>query len=567
MEKLKSDLLKMNLNKNMRLSRITLRLTFLFVLLIWGSINLNGQDERVNSNPYEVIYNHLNYLQADSYDPEQASLSFVDTLDNRTKLAKKLKQILDGKGLYIDMNRVPQDANYKDSTRLESIYILDKSEPNIYLEKLDSSWYYSRTTVELIPEMHKKIYPFGTDFVTRFNAPVWQFKLLGIKLWKWFGLIIVLGIAQLMFYIISSISRLIIKLIVKNRIELTDEVLKYLKRMAKVIAYLASIRCILFFLPMFQLNPILNAGIFKLLNVLSIFFIIIFLKYVIKLLFVYFESVTERTDNTLDDQLLPVLYKLSLIIIWSLGIIYVLDYLNVNITALLAGISIGGLALALAAQDTVKNFFGSIMIFLDRPFQIGDLIEFKDMTGTVEEVGVRSTRIRTANNSLTYVPNALLADSIINNLGLRVFRRFNTNLTITYDTSADHIESFVDHLKKIVEAHPMTVKENYEIHLNAFGDSSINILFNVYFNTRIWREELRYRHEIMIAIIRLADKMGIRFAFPTRTLHIEEMPKAGTSNTPDAKPLRELEGNSDQWLNDIKDYFNNRKSELDTLND
>ena len=191
---------------------------------------------------------------------------------------------------------------------------------------------------------------------------------------------------------------------------------------------------------------------------------------------------------------------------------------------LLAGLSIGGLAFALAAQDTVKNFFGSLMIFVDKPFQVGDWITSGDVDGTVEEVGARSTRIRTFANSVIYVPNGNLANATIDNHGLRVMRRFYTTITITYDTPPDLIETFVNGLKSIIINHPNTSKEKYEIHLNDFGASSLNIMFYIFFTVPTWSEELAARHDVISKIIRLAHELGIQFAFPTQTLHIENMP-------------------------------------------
>jgi len=537
------------------------------IMMVLMACTLHAQEDSlsVNSNPYEVVYNHLYHLQPDSYNPVLSARSFPSQASDTRQKAIKLKQILDGKGMYLDLNRIPKNENYKDSLRNESVYVIDKNEPRIYLEKINGLWYYSRTTVENINTMHRKIYPFGTEFITKFNAPAWQVKVFGIKLWKWLGIIVILGLSQLVFFIVKKLSELFISKFVKRRIELTQDVKKALHRLSRIIGFLLSIRFILFFMPMFQINPHLNANIIKLLNVLSIFFIILGLKFILKVLFVYFELVTEKTENTLDDQLLPVLYKLSMIILWALGIIYILDYLGVNVTALLAGISIGGLALALAAQDTVKNFFGSIMIFLDKPFQIGDLVEFGTAIGTVEEVGVRSTRIRTLTNSITYVPNAHMADSVINNLGLRIFRRYNTQIAVTYDTSADLIEAFVQGIRKIIEMHPHTHKDNYEVHLNSFADSSLNILVNVFFLTNIWREELRFRHELMVSIIKLAETMGVRFAFPTQTLHIEELPQLGSNNTPQPKDMESNTSETDALFGKLESYFSKRNEELDEI--
>lgn len=546
----------MNLTARPSINKI---LALLIVVLFQVSgLNAQGDSTGVNSNPYSVVYNHLYYLQNDNYQPEQAALSLPKGTENAEKLALKLKQILDGKGLYLDLNRIPSDADYRDSVRNEAIYVLDKKEPQIYVEKLAGQWSYSRTTVQAIPSMHQKLYPFGTQFITYFSAPGWQIKILGIKLWKWLGLLIILAVASTFYFIVRFLSQLIITRFLKRRMELTVEVKKTLFRLSRIIGFILSIRFVLFFLPMFQIAPSINAKLISFLNVLSLFFLIIVFKFVIKLLFVYFEKLTTRTENTMDDQLLPVLYKLSLIILWAIGIIYIFDYLGVNITALIAGLSIGGLALALAAQDTVKNFFGSVMIFLDKPFQIGDLVEFDNIIGTIEEVGVRSTRIRTLANSLIYIPNAKLADSVINNLGIRVFRAFKTELGVTYDTAPESIENFVEGIREIIQQHPMTLKDKFEVHLNSFGASSLNVMFLCFFDTRIWSEELKARHEVMVAILKLADAIGVRFAFPTQTIHIEEVARAGTSNTPASQIGSEARSNREQSISGILEYFNSK---------
>ena len=191
---------------------------------------------------------------------------------------------------------------------------------------------------------------------------------------------------------------------------------------------------------------------------------------------------------------------------------------------LFAFLLIGGLAFALAAQDTIKNFFGSLMIFIDKPFQIGDWITSSNIDGTVEEVGFRSTRIRTFRNSVISVPNGALADLTIDNNGLRQYRRFRTIIKITYDTPADVVEMYVEGLKKLLHAHPATNKENYEIHFNDLGDSSLDILFYVFFEAPTWSDELRCRQEMLLQIMKLTEHLGIEFAFPTQTMHVQSFP-------------------------------------------
>src|SRR5690606_20862549 len=136
----------------------------------------------------------------------------------------------------------------------------------------------------------------------------------------------------------------------------------------------------------------------------------------------------------------------------------------------------------------------------------------------------RSTRIRTFRNSVTYVPNGKLADLVIDNHGLRQYRRFYTQIAIPYKTPPDLVELFIEGLRKIVENHPHTRKDYYHVYVNDMAAYSINIMFYIFFSVPTWAEELKGRHEIILAIIRLAEKLGISFALPSQTLHMESFP-------------------------------------------
>ena len=194
------------------------------------------------------------------------------------------------------------------------------------------------------------------------------------------------------------------------------------------------------------------------------------------------------------------------------------------------------------------------MIFLDRPFQIGDWIHFDEVDGVVEEVGIRSTRIRTFANSLVYVPNAHLANVTVDNMGLRQFRRYKTEIGITYDTPPEIIDLFVEGIKEIILMHPTTRKDYFEVSLNSFGSNSLNILMYMFFEATNWSDELKGRHEVMFAIIKLANQCGVRFAFPTQTIHIEDFP-GQKSLTPEAVTSVDYQNKAKASLKEIKQYF------------
>lgn len=502
----------------------------LFTAVLWAQPSADS----VHASPYHAVYNHLYYLQQENYNPKQAAKSFPGSdVQRNTKLAIQLKQILDGRGMYVDVNMIPDEWTVRDSTSRQIYVLFELLEPLIYLERLDSGWSYSRTTVHNIPKLHKEVYPLGTNLIRQFATPKWERKFLNIKAWQWLGLLSLLVAAIVVHRILTLIFRLTIPRLARRRFIFSPAEIKTVRRSSRAISLFIVARALILFLPTLLLAPKAAMYMIRFMQVLSIVFLSLFLLSIVDLLMVYANRAAERTASAMDDQVVPVARRIIKGVIILAGVIYILKLMAVNVTALLAGISIGGLALALAAQDTVKNLIGSLVIFIDRPFQIGDWISFNDVDGTVEEVGIRSTRVRTFENSVTYVPNGKLMDLMVNNMGVRVFRRFKTNIAITYDTPPHIIDAFVSGIREMILNHPHTRKDNFEVHLNSFGDSSLNILLYLFFKVPTWSDELVSKHQLMLGIIQLAESLGVRFAFPTSTLFVEEFPGT-TSLTPSA---------------------------------
>ena len=232
----------------------------------------------------------------------------------------------------------------------------------------------------------------------------------------------------------------------------------------------------------------------------------------------------ELTENRLDDQLIPLLNTSLKVFVGVVGVLFVLGNLDVNITSLIAGLGLGGLAIALAAQDTIRNLLGGITIFADKPFQVGDWVVVDDIEGTVEHVGFRSSRVRTFYNSLVTVPNARLVDTGVDNMGLRRWRRYRTTLGVAYHTTPDQIQAFVEGIRALIRANPGMRKDYYIVEFHGFGAASLDILVYCFIDAATWNEELRTRHVFNLDVIRLAGELGVDFAFPTQTIHVAEMP-------------------------------------------
>jgi MscS family membrane protein len=264
------------------------------------------------------------------------------------------------------------------------------------------------------------------------------------------------------------------------------------------------------------------------------------------------ESYAEGTDTKYDDLLIPLLRSSAKIFIAAFGTVFLADNLDINITGLLAGLGIGGIAFALAAQDTVKNFFGSVTVLLDRPFQVGDWVVIGKIEGTVETVGFRSTRIRTFYNSLITLPNSNLISAEVDNYGARRYRRWKTHLGVAYNTPPEKIDVLCEGIRELVRRHPYTRKDYFHVYLNQYGPSSLDILLYVFWETPDWATELRERHRLAVDILRLTQHLGVEIAYPTQTLYL----KRGGETTPEAFDdawTRTVVSGEEQVRQDVRD--------------
>src|SRR5690606_21829642 len=203
----------------------------------------------------------------------------------------------------------------------------------------------------------------------------------------------------------------------------------------------------------------------------------------------------------LDDQLVPLLRKTLKVFIAVLGAIFVLQNLDVDVGSLLAGLGLGGLAFALAAKDTVANFFGSLVVFIDKPFQIGDWVVIGGTEGEIEEVGFRTTRVRTFYNSLVTIPNAKLTDTAIDNYGARRWRRYVANLGLTYDTPPERMEAFCEGVRGIIQRLDGMRRDYAIVEFNNYGESGLNVMVYCFMGAPNWKTELRIRTALNLEIL------------------------------------------------------------------
>ena len=230
----------------------------------------------------------------------------------------------------------------------------------------------------------------------------------------------------------------------------------------------------------------------------------------------YIVPLTEQSETDLDDMLLPVLRKSAKAMIWILGIIVALNNAGVEIAPLIAGLGIGGLALAMAAKDTVANFFGGFTIFTDKPFTVGDRVKLGGFDGVIYEVGLRSSRMRTLEGRMVTIPNARIADSMIENVSEEPSRKVFIKLGLVYDVTAQQIKQAMDLLKNIA-ASDIRIDEKVIIGFSGFGDSALEISFIYYIKSG--EDYMAVQTDVNLAILEQFAANKLVFAYPTQTIY------------------------------------------------
>jgi small-conductance mechanosensitive channel len=393
----------------------------------------------------------------------------------------------------------------------------------------DGSWRFSRRTVESIEDFRDTLDEAGIEVVKGleredqrtqtltqriehwFPRSMRTNEMVGVKYWQWLSLMFLI-FAGLAF---DQLVRLIILLITKRIIARQDgdasrETLRKTVRpfglAAAAIFWLLTLHVVMPTAAMDVINP-----------AVKLFFVLAMVWALYRLTDLLAEvaaSKASQTETKFDDLLVPLVRKTVKIFIFVFGLIYIADSLSIPIAPLVTGLGIGGAGFAFAAKDTLEHFFGSVTVIADRPFQVGDWVEIGDTEGTVEEVGLRSTRVRTFYNSLVTIPNGNLVRATVDNYGKRKYRRWSTHLNITYDTPPEKIEAFCEGIRELIRLHPYTRKDYYQVWLHQFGPHSLDILLYVFWQTPDWQTELRERHRLMLDIIRLADRLGVRVRLP-----------------------------------------------------
>lgn len=468
--------------------------------------------------PRSAVESLLGWLQPETHAPDLAARCLDAagrTQEERELLAWRIKEIYDRRGLYVPVERLATTNDYRDAQTGAARAWPHPQLRELFVERQeDGQWRWPARVLDQVDALHVAVSGGWLERLVRRMPPSMRGTVFGVELWQYLAL----GLLALVGLVIRKVIQMVVAARSRRLVERYGEVWA-----TKLIASLDSPGATLVMAGVFslaypQLHLPIRAALAMEVAVRVIAVVsVVWIAY--RLVDVLGEAMAHRaarTESKLDDQLVPLVRRSLKILTVVIGFLFILQNLDVDVGSLLAGLGIGGLAFALAAKDTLANFFGSVMIFADRPFQIGDWVVVDGGTeGIVEEVGFRSTRIRTFYNSLITVPNSKIADAKVDNYGARTWRRTYTTLHLSRDTAPEQVQAFVEGVRAIVRANPFTRKDYYEIHLSGIGPWSYEVMLYIFFGVPTWTDELRERHNVYMEILRLAERLGIEFAMPT----------------------------------------------------
>ncbi|MDO5581286.1 MAG: mechanosensitive ion channel family protein [Planctomycetia bacterium] len=412
----------------------------------------------------------------------------------------------------------------------------------------DGIWVFSSATVAEIPQFFTKI----EHKIPNFTHQKWIrelpefffYKFAGLVIFQWGILLIAFLGGILAARIIPRISSSLVLYFMHSH--QNDEYTRLLRRAIKPLAYFLMV---LIWYGAFLISDITPGYLFvaeRIMNPLCVFIIMISLLRFVDIFRAWFRNKLKKSPNKIKNILADFFCGILKFVFIGIGCIGIAQLFGFSALGIVSGMGIGGIAVALAAQHTISNFFGSLTILFDQPFMVGDRVVINNIEGLVENVGLRSTRIRTLYDSVVLIPNSQIASSVVDNLGRRSFRRFTTTIGLQYDTPVGLFQAFCSGVREILHKNSHVKKDNFRVHVYDFAASSIDIKLVCFLSAKNNEEEEAVREDLLLEIIALAQELGVSFAFPTQVNYV--IPSHDLSY-----PLKEEAGDTESALDLGKD--------------
>ncbi len=418
----------------------------------------------------------------------------------------------------------PDPENLPEDATLEGYrYQPNADYPPIFLVLKDGAYVFNADTVEQIDSLYEQVKNLRPLVFNRYpilrSIPDWWFhSMLGLRRIQWVYLLIIGLITYVVGFVFSRILY-VVTLTTFNIVSSDLSEYKVSKKTWRPLGWYLSFLLFYFGMLGAKIAPKFLSAVGHILGCLAYVMVLITLFRLIDIISLWGKKKLEGHKSRLDEILVPLLSRSAKIIAAVIMTICLFQSFGFSAIGIVSGMGIGGIAIALAAQNTIANLFGSITVLMDRPFVIGDWIVTNNIEGQVESVGLRSTRIRTFYNSLVSIPNNILTTATIDNMGRRHFRRYKTTLGVQYDTPPDRIEAFCEGIRELILSYNFTRKDVFYVNAYEFSASSIDILLNCFFLVKDTAGEHQARNTLILDILRLANEMDVRFAFPTQTIY------------------------------------------------
>jgi MscS family membrane protein len=481
--------------------------------------------------PRGSIYGYIEASRAGDYEK---AAEFLDLrrlppheAARAAELARRLKVVLDSE-LWVDFLTVnPKNAGWSEDglpawrDRLGTIKS-STGDIDILLQRVPRKddhvriWKVSAETVGLIDDLYEE---FGPGWLEGYLPAVFfEHQVLDVWLWQWAALLLFALLAVGLSGVLAIVLiRLLAHFVGRSGATLDDRVVSVVRGPARLFAavLLFMLSSLPLKLPLEHLEW-LRVPV-RILMIVSVTWLVI--------RFVDIGTLVMRQRLLRRDQagLVPVLVPAQRIVkalLFAFGALAVLANAGVNVTAAMAGLGVGGIAVALAAQKTIENLFGGMTLFADRPVRVGDFFRFGNQVGTVEQIGLRSTRVRTLDRTVLTVPNAEFSNLHLENFATRDRIRLHTILGVRYETSSEQLRYLLVQLRELLLEHPRITEDPARVRFVGFGAYSMDLEIFAYVDTSDWNEFLQVREDLFLQIIDIVNESGSGFAFPSQTMYV-----------------------------------------------
>lgn len=376
-------------------------------------------------------------------------------------------------------------------------------------------WQFAAGTVQQVDAWYAEL---GAPFLRdRLPASMMREGPFNVFYWQWVALAIALPLLIVVSWLLGAALRAVLGRIARRTVTDWDDLL--LESLRGPFRLWAGAIVALPVLGLLQLNPRVDGFVAALVRGLALIALFWALLRIIGLVQQRLVQSAVATGQSQARTLVPLLSNILRVTVAIVALLVALAQFGYPVTTLLAGLGIGGIAVALAAQKTVEHLFGSVSLAADRAFRVGDWVRVGTTEGEVERIGLRSTSIRTIERTVVRVPNGRLADDRIETFGERDRMAFRTDLDLTYDTTPEQFEAIRNDVEAALRAHPAIWPDRVRVYLTAFGESAIRMNVTCWFQTTDINEFVKYRHDMMLEFMRIVQRHGSGFAFPSRTVY------------------------------------------------